>query len=176
MPSEVYDVLGRPAETNLLVLSYRDGPDEWLGDWKRHVGEPPAEVGFVTVGEMARSASANVPGGPARSPPGDALPLAETVEDPADLATLGVRASEYLEAWDGNGNGNRTVVVLDSLTGLLEAVSLDRAFEFLHLLAGRVESVDGSAYYLLDPEAHDYESVSVVRELADAVVGLGDPR
>lgn len=171
VPSEVYDVLGRPAETNLLVLSYRDGPDAWLGDWKRHVGDPPAEVGFVTVGEMARSAS--VPSGPARSSPGDALPLAETVEDPANLATLGVRASEYLETWDGNGN--RTVVVLDSLTGLLDAVSLNRAFEFLHLLAGRVESVDGRAYYLLDPEAHDCESVSVVRELADAAVGLGDP-
>src|SRR6056297_3171878 len=104
--SEVYDVLGRPAETNLLVLSYRDGPDEWLGDWKRRVGELPAEVGFVTVGEMTRSASAasaGVSGGPGRSARGTAPPLAETVEDPAGLATLGVRASEYLETWAGNG-------------------------------------------------------------------------
>nr|WP_210424118.1 hypothetical protein [Halorussus ruber] len=177
MPPEVFDVLARPAETNLLVVSYRDGPDEWLQNCRQHVGELPAEVGFVNVGEMTRSASASLSasGGPSRSPtPADALPLAATVEDPADLTAVGVRASEYLETWDCNGN--RTVVVLDSVTGLLEAVSLDRAFEFLHLLAGRVESVDGRIYFLLHPEAHDDRSLSIVRELADAAVGLGDPR
>jgi hypothetical protein len=176
VPSEVFDVLGRPAETNLLVVSYRDGPDEWLRNWQQHVGQLPAEVGFVNVGELTRSASASLSasGGPSRSPtPDDTLPLAATFEEPADLAAVGVRASEYLETWDGNGN--QTVVVLDSVTGLLEAVSLDRAFKFLHVLAGRVESVDGRAYFLLDPAAHDDRSLSTVSELADAAVGLGDP-
>jgi len=172
VPPEVYDVLHRPAEANLLVLSYRDGPDEWLRDWRTHVGELPAEVGFVNVGEMTRSAAARS-GEPVRSQtPGDAMAVAETVSDPTDLATVGVRASEYLETW--NGNGHQTVVVLDSLTGLLDAVDLDRAFQFLHVLAGRVESVDGRAYYLLNPDAHDDRSLSTVRELADASVGLGE--
>jgi hypothetical protein len=176
VPPEVFDMLGRPAETNLLVISYRDDPDEWLRDWQHHVGEFPAEVGFVTVGEMTRSVSASLStsGGPSRSPtPDDALPFTATVEDPADLTAIGVRASECLETWAGNGN--RAVVVLDSVTGLLDAVSLDRAFEFLHVLAGRVESVDGRAYFLLDPAAHDDRSLSAVRELADHAVGLGDP-
>jgi hypothetical protein len=165
--------LHRPAETNLLVLSYREGPDEWLRDWQTQVGDFPAEVGFVNAGEMTRSAAARS-GASARlqNPVGD-MALTETVSDPTDLATVGVRASEYLEAWDDNGR--RTVVVLDTLTGLLDAVDLDRAFRFLHVLAGRVESVDGRAYYLLNPDAHDDRSLSTVRELADAAVGLGEP-
>lgn len=173
VPSEVYDVLSRPAETNLLVLSYRGGPDEWIRDWKNHVGELPAEVGFVTVGEITRSAS-TWSGTSARSPTSDdTMPLAVTVSDPTDLAAVGVRASEYLETWDGNGR--QTVVILDSLTGLLDAVALDQAFRFLHLLTGRVENVDGRGYYLLNPDAHDDRSLSTVRELVDAAVGFSEP-
>lgn len=173
VPPEVYDVLRHPAETNLLVLSYRADFDTWLRDWQNNVGESPAEVGFVNVGEMTRSASARS-GTSACSPtPGDVMPLAEAVSDPTDLATLGVRASEYLETWEDNGR--QTVVVLDSLNGLLEAVDLDRAFQFLHLLVGRVESVDGRGYYLLDSETHDDQSVSTIRELTDDTVGLDEP-
>jgi hypothetical protein len=170
LPSEVCDTLSRPAETNLLVLSYRDSPDEWLRSWQNRVGELPAEVGFVHVGETTRSAASRSGASARPQTPGDTLPLAETVSDPTDLAAVGVRASEYLEAWDGNGR--QTVVVLDSLTGLLEFVDLDRAFRFLHVLTGRVESVGGRGYYLLDPDAHDDRSVSTVRELANATVGL----
>lgn len=173
VPSEVYDAVGRPTETNLLVLSYRIGPDEWLRDWRNRVGELPAEVGFVNVGEMTRSAASQSSASACSLTPGDTMPLAEAISDPTDLATLGVRASEYLETWDGNSQ--QTVVVLDSLTCLLEAVDLDRAFRFLHVLAGRVESVDGRGYYLLNHDAHDDQSVSIVRELADDTVGLGEP-
>lgn len=173
VPSAVCDVLSRPAETNLLVVSYRAGPDEWLRNWQNHVGELPAEVGFINVGEMTRSA-ATQSGASARSlTPGVTMPPVSTVEEKGDLATVGTRASEYLETWDDNGR--QTVVVLDSLTGLLEAVDLERAFQFLHLLAGRVESVSGRGYYLLNPDAHDDQSLSILRELADDTVGLGEP-
>lgn len=173
VPSEVYDAIGRPAETNLLIISYRTGPGEWLRDWRDRVGELPAEVGFLNVGEMPRSAATRSGASACSLNPGAAMPITEAISDPTDLATLGVRASEYLEAWDGNGH--QTVVVLDSVTCLLEAVDLDRAFRFLHVLAGRVESVDGRAYHLLDPTVHDDRSVSTLREFADDAVGLGEP-
>lgn len=188
--SAVFDVLDRSEATNLLVLSYRDSPDAWLRNWQATVGDLPEEVGFVHVGVKTRSTSA-APGSPiptslastsSPSPPsssspspdsglgGTVVPLADAVSDPTDLARLGVCASEYMEAWEGNDR--ETVVFLDSLTQLLEHVDLSRAFSFLHVLAGRIESVDGRGYYLLDPSAHDDESLGVVRELADAVVNV----
>lgn len=179
--SAVFDVLNRSEETNLLVLSYRESPDVWLRNWQAAVGDLPEEVGFVHVGVKTRSTSA-APSAPIPSSPtasssspdsafdGNVVPLADAISDPTDLARLGVCASEYLEAWDANDR--ETVVYLDSLTLLLEHVELSRAFSFLHVLAGRVESVDGRAYYQLDPSAHDEECLSVVRELADAVMDL----
>lgn len=181
---EVYDVLSRPDETNLLVLSYADGPDAWLQNWQTSVGDLPSEVGFVHVGVKTRSAAAahadairpapsgTTSAGSTPEPTAGGPLLADAVPDPADLARLGVYASEYLEAWDGNGR--ETVVYLDSLTELLENVDLDQAFKFLHILASRVESVDGRGYYLVDPAAHDDYSLAVVRELVDSVVALDE--
>lgn len=176
---EVYDVLSRPEETNLLVLSYSQGPDAWLRNWQTSVGDLPSEVGFVHVGVKTRSAAAkfgDVISDPNSTdsdsepfPSGDPF-LTDAVSDPADLARIGIYASEYLEAWDGNGH--ETVVLLDSLTELLENVSLDHAFKFLHILGTRIESVDGRGYYLVDPSAHDDHSLAVVRELVDSVVDL----
>jgi hypothetical protein len=175
----VYDVLSRPDETNLLVLSYSNGPDAWFQNWRTCVGDLPSEIGFVHVGVKTRSAASRF--GDAISNPNatdsasDPFPpsgpfLTDAISDPADLARIGICASEYLEAWDGNGQ--ETVVYLDSLTDLLENVSLAHAFKFLHLLGTRIESVDGRGYYLLDPSAHDDYSLAVVRELADSVVDL----
>lgn len=176
--AEVFDALARPAETNLLVVSYRDSPDEWLHNWRTNAGDLPSEVGFVHVGDTTRSSATAVSSATSSTTrshsPADASPFVKTVSDPTDLASVGVRASEYLETWDGNGR--RTVVLFDSLTALLETVALDRAFEFFHVFAGRIESVDGRGYYLLDPSAHDDRSLSVVRELADAVVDLDATR
>lgn len=171
--SAVYDVLDRSGETNLLVLSYSDGPDPWLQNWRTHVGDIPSEVGFVHVGVKTRSAATL--GTASRDPTPPGLPLApDAVSDPSDLARLGIYASEYLESWADNGR--QTVVYLDSLTELLEHVDSERAFRFLHYLTARVESVDGRGYYLIDPSAHDHHSLTVVRELVDEVVELDGSR
>ncbi|MFC4451472.1 DUF7504 family protein [Halorussus aquaticus] len=173
----VFDELARPVEKNLLVVSYRRSPDVWLRHWRTNVGELPPEVGFVHVGETTRSSAtvSSETSSTTRSlPSADAAPFVKTVSDPTDLTSVGVRASEYLETWDGNGR--RTVVCFDSVTALLDTAALDRAFRFLHVFAGRIESVDGRCYYLLDPSPHDEQSLSAVRELADAVVDLDATR
>jgi hypothetical protein len=176
------ETLERPAESNLLAISYSGDPDPWLRNWQRVAGERPSEFGFVSVGAKTRSAAAEsspTSNGPTsrhptsggRSPPTDGtLPVATAVPDPTDIARVGVRASEYLEAWAGNGC--RSVVVLDSLTALVDAVGIERAVHFVHLLSGRVESVDGRGYYLLDPADHDDVALGVLREAVDSVADL----
>jgi hypothetical protein len=99
-------------------------------------------------------------------------PETTPIPDPTDLGRVGVRASEYLEAWAGNDR--RTVVVLDSVTAMLAEVTLERVFHFLDLLADRIESVDGRGYYLVDPTAHADHVLNVLRELPESVVGFED--
>ena len=176
---EVYDVLDRPEETNLLVLSYSDGSDSWLQNWRAHAGDLPEQIGFVHVGVPTRSAVASAHSADALAEPtfseaaahADPL-LPDAVSDPTDLARLGICASEYLESW--NDDCRETVVFLDSLTDLLDHVPLARAFKFLQVLTARVENVDGRGYYLVDPSAHNTTSLAAMRELADAVVDLDD--
>lgn len=177
----VYDVLDRPVETNLLVLSYSEGPDAWLRNWRTHAGDLPERVGFVHIGAATRSAAgadgdASADGfadpslADASSRPDAFLP--DAVSDPTDLAQVGICVSEYLEAWDDD---RETLVFFESLTDLLDHVSLHRAFKFLQVLTARIENADGHGYYLVDSSAHGTTSLAALRELVDAAVTLDEP-
>lgn len=169
--SEVHEILSQspPAETNLLVISYRQGPDAWLADWQTHVGQLPADLAFIHVGEIARSTATPTTG--ATTPP---FGFVDAVGDPADLTGLGIRVSERLKRWETNDN--HTVVCLNSLTALLQFVELNRAYRFLHVLSGRVTSVDGHAYYRFDPDAHDPQTIAILQSLVDTAIEVGHRR
>ena len=166
--ASIYETLSNspPSETNLLVISYRESPDKWVGDWQTHVGTTPANLGFVHVGEVARSAAAPSPGAPCNTSP----PLCAAVSDPTDLTGLGIQISEYLKEW--TATDNQITVYFDSLSVLLQFCDLDRVYRFLHVLSGRITSVNGHAYYRLDPDAHDTQTISTIQNLMDDVLEL----
>ena len=156
-----------PSETNLLVISYRDCPDDWLPDWQTYVGTLPANFGFIHVGDIARStAVASSTDAQLGSPP----LFVSAISDPADLTGLGIQISKYLEQWAGTDT--QTVVYFDSLTILLQFAELNRVYRFLHVLAGRIKSVDGHAYYRLDPDSHDSRTISTIQSLLDETLEL----
>ena len=162
----VYDALcgTDSAETDLLVVSYKRGPDAWLQEWARHVGERPAGFDYVHVGGATRSAAATAGGTGGH-------PLAATaVRDPADLTELGIRVSEIVER---RGRSDRRLVVyFETLTSLLQFVELERAYRFLHVLTGRVKNVGGTFYARLDGDAHDERTVATLQTLVDDSVEL----
>ena len=164
----VYEALSEssPAETNLLVISYRNGPDEWIRDWQTHVGTVPADFGFIHVGEIARSVAAPTASAPSESSPH----FVTAIADPTDLTSLGIQISEYLEQWAGTDR--QIIVYFDSLTVLLQFADLNRVYRFLHVLTGRIKSVGGRAYYRLDPDAHDSQTKSKVQTLLDDTIEL----
>lgn len=167
----VYETLSQspPADTNLLVISYRQDPDAWLADWHTHVGQFPADLGFIRVGETTRSTAAPTTG-TTDSPFG----FIDGVGDPADLTGLGIQVSTYLKQWAPTEN--HIVVYLESLTPLLQFVGLDRAYKFLHVFGGRIESVDGHAYYRLDPDAHDTQTIATLQSLMDTAITVSPER
>ena len=126
---------------------------------------------MVSVEDSTRSVAADTGGDGGLSLPGPDAPI-ETVSSPNDLTGLGIRITEFLSDWADNDN--RTVVCFDSLTALLQYVELDTAYEFLHIITGRMASTDAFAHFHMDPDAHDEQTVEIVTGLMDAVVEVDE--
>jgi hypothetical protein len=152
-------------ELDVLAVDYRQTPDQWIDEWQRRVGERPRRCTIVSVDEATRSMTGGATETTRRGPNTVAC-----VKSPTDLTGLGITISEYL-AEEG---GDRTVLSFDSLTVLLQYVDLRRAFRFFHVLANRVQTVDATAYYHIDPGAHDDQNVATLSSLFDAVAEFED--
>jgi len=165
------DLLTRrdPTEEDVLYVTFVQSPDERLDAWRARMGnERPASVGFVDVGDSSRSAAATAQtdGGP-----GNAVSV-QTISSPGNLTDLGIKISSYLTDWESNGNA--TAICFNSLTTLLQYADVQRAFRFLHVLTGRVRSVDGFAHYHMDPGAHDEKTLNTLMTLFDGVAEWDD--
>ncbi len=165
------------AEKNALWVSYTKSPDAQLRRWRKHSERRPANVGVVSVGDSMRSVSAAkasaASDAPGRAGTENGLdPGIETVANPNDLTGLGISITEHLNRWQDNYA--RTVVCVDSLTAMLQYVELQTAYEFLHVLIGRLYAADAVAHFHMDPGAHDDQTVESIVSLCDAVVELRD--
>lgn len=159
---------GAAENTNVLWVSYTKSPDQQLRRWRAHTDDRPAEMGMVSVEDSTRSVAAESGGATGPSLPGGPNAPVETVNSPNDLTGLGIRITEFLTDWQDNGN--QTVVCFDSLTALLQYVELDTAYEFLHIITGRMATVDAFVHFHMDPDAHDEQTVEIITSLMDATV------
>lgn len=156
------DLLARapPSETDLLFVTYSRPVETFLGTYREVVGAEPATVGVVGVGDSRATATA---------------PEVETVarvSKPGDVTGLGIAISEFLEGRD------RVAVAFDSLTAMLQYVDLERTYEFLHAVTGRLYAADALAHVRIDPTAHDDRTVDTLLSLFDGVVRVpvdGEP-
>nr|WP_312907641.1 hypothetical protein [Natronosalvus caseinilyticus] len=57
----------------------------------------------------------------------------------------------------------------DSITPLIHATNFERVFRFLHILTARIECTRATAFYLVDPTAHDQQTVTSLTYLFDTV-------
>jgi len=148
-----------PAAAAVLGITYTQSPGKWAADYERETGAAPAEGTVVSVGDWGSEVETEA-----------SQWTLETVDHAGDLTTLGVTLSQYLTA-DGSG---RKRLCFDSLTALLQFVELRQAFQFLHVVTGRVSSADAVGHYHLDPEAHDERTLATIRGLFDAVVDVDE--
>jgi hypothetical protein len=148
--------IDEPAASNVLWVSYTDPPSNRAQDFTKHTGTSPAATAGIMVGETA-------PGGA-----GEGLDKLQTVNAPADLTGLGIAVSEQLREWAQTGRQN--VVCFDSLTALLQYVDIDTAYEFLHVITGRMYTFDAVGHFHIDPDAHDDQIVEQIKTLFDGMV------
>jgi hypothetical protein len=155
-----------PANLHVLGITYTRSADDWLEEWRAATGGLPSECAIVSVDEVTRSASAAATGG-GLSPTGTQV---ETVSSPDDLTGLGIAMGKYLSGWQGQQA--RPLIIVDSLTVMLQYVQLQRAFRFLHVMSNRVKAAGAISHYHLDPGAHDDQTVATLASLFDAIVEL----
>jgi len=97
----------------------------------------------------------------------------EYVSSPADLTGIGIGVSEQLRRF-AESDVERTRVGFYSLSTLLMYAQLETAFRFLHVLTGRIDSIDGLGVFAIDPTTHEKSTVNTLKQLFDGMIELRD--
>jgi len=87
----------------------------------------------------------------------------------SDLTGLGIEISELLSQHEQDAP---VELWFDSVTSLITATDFDRVFRFLHILTARVECGRTTAFYLVDPAAHDPQTITSLTYLFDTVLDV----
>jgi KaiC/GvpD/RAD55 family RecA-like ATPase len=97
----------------------------------------------------------------------------EYVNSPGDVTGLGIGVTEQLRRFSEEGT-ERNRVAFHSLSTLLIYSEIETVFRFLHVLTGRIDSVDGIGLFTLDPTTHEDGDVNTLRQLFDGEIELRD--
>lgn len=91
------------------------------------------------------------------------------VSSPADLTGIGIRFSEQLGQFTET-EIDRIRVGFYSLSTLLMYTELETVFRFVHVISGRIDSVDALGVFALDPTTHEDNTVSTLKQLFDGMI------
>ena len=162
-----YDLLlslvaeGIEAGDGCLFVSTNEDAADVIGDVESRLGRHPETLRLVD------SVTERQGGG---SLPAERV---EYVSSPADLTGLGIAVSEQLRRIV-ESDAERTRLAFYSLSTLLMYAELETVFRFLHVLTGRVDSVDGLGVFAIDPSTHDESTVNTLKQLFDGMIELRD--
>jgi hypothetical protein len=155
---------GDPDRRAELTVRYPSESVEQSG-FGDHGRMQPAKKGLISVGDTMRSGSATE-----NSDPDFTGAVAQdAIADPTNLQRLGTSVSEFCQHWDDRNYD--IYVCFDSLSALLEYTKPEVVFQFCHVLTKRLESVDATAHFHLDPDEHDDETVATFQSIFDSTIG-----
>ncbi|QKG94082.1 recombinase RecA [Halorubrum salinarum] len=165
--SIMMDVLaaGTDRDEGAIVVTTKDGADRVLRDYEKRTPyerKPVAVVDCVTRQQ----------GGETRE--SDRIKYASS---PVDMTGIGIKLSEFLQAFGDRGI-ERNRVMVHSLSTLLMYSDLQTVFRFLHVFTGRVQSVDGLGLFSIDSTAHDDQAMNTLKQLFDGIITVpedGEP-
>ena len=142
-----------------IVVTTKDSADRVLGDYAKRTeyeGRPVAVVDCVTrqqgVGDMRDD---------------DRI---KYTSSPVDMTGIGIKLSEFLQAFYHDREIQRNRIMLHSLSTLLMYSDLQTVFRFLHVFTGRIQSVGGLGLFCMDSSAHDERERNTLTQLFDGIV------
>lgn len=95
------------------------------------------------------------------------------VTSPAALTRIGIKFSEFVKQFDAEGI-DQTRVVFDSLSTLLPYPDTQSVFKFLAVLSGQIEEAGALGIHVIEPAAHDEETLRTLAEVFDGRVTVAD--
>jgi KaiC/GvpD/RAD55 family RecA-like ATPase len=158
---------GVQAGDGAIVVTTKDGADRILDDFDDRVDHAGRPVGVVDT--VTRQQGVN----DVRD--GDVV---RYTSSPVDMTGIGIKLSEFLQAFYEERGVRRNRIMLHSLSTLLMYSDLQTVFRFLHVFTGRVQSVDGLGLFAIDDSAHDDRTLNTLKQLFDGIVHTsedGDP-
>ena len=152
------DVTESNDRAELFVTFLADATDR-IGFGTVGMGRQPAKRGIVVVGDTMG----------AHDDPNYTDPLAEAaVSNANDLRELGQTVSRFCRAW--HDQGHEIGVCFDGLGDLLDANDAEPVFQFLHVLANRLESVGATTHVHVDPDRVPERTRLTFEQLFDETV------
>ncbi|SIR20211.1 hypothetical protein SAMN05421858_1809 [Haladaptatus litoreus] len=145
-----------PSETNALFVSYKRSPEELLERWRERFGDDPASFGIIAVGTQSSASQTENDQ--------NVVSLAR----PDCLGRLQTAMYLYLDQW--SATDGQSVLCFDSITAMLRHVNRTTAFRFVRSLTESLRRIDVTAHFHMHPEAHDAETVAMLRPLFDTVI------
>ncbi|MFB6295923.1 MAG: RAD55 family ATPase [Halobacteriales archaeon] len=143
-----------------LFVTTNESAGGILSDIEDRVGEIPGALRLVDCVSEQQAA-------------GDQFPeeRVEYVNSPGDVTGLGIGVTEQLRRF-AEGGTERNRIVFHSLSTLLMYSEIETVFRFLHVLTGRIDSVDGIGLFTLDPTTHEEGDVNTLRQLFDGEIEI----
>jgi KaiC/GvpD/RAD55 family RecA-like ATPase len=145
-----------------LFVTTNEGAGYVVEDIQTGLGRHPEGLGLVDC--------ASEPQGVGNEPPIDRV---KYVSSPADLTGIGIGVSELMGSF-GDAGVDRVRIAFYSLSTLLMYAEVETVFRFMHVLSGRVESIDGLGFFAVDPTAHDESVINTLKQVFDGMIELRD--
>ena len=146
-----------------IIVTTKDGADRVLKDYAKRTpyeGKPVAVVDCVTrqqgVGDVRDDERIKY------------------TSSPVDMTGIGIKLSEFLQAFHRDRGIERNRIMVHSLSTLLMYSDLKTVFRFLHVFTGRIQSVDGLGLFCIDATAHDDQTMNTLNQLFDGIVTLSE--
>lgn len=148
-----------------IIVSTSDGAEHVIRSFEAALGDETADapIGIVdcVAGDQDHEGT-------------DEPYVIRYASSPVDMTGIGINLSELLERFHEEEDIEKNRVLLDNISTMLMYANLQTIFRFLHVFTGRVQNVDGLGLYLMDPSAHDAQTLNTVKGLFDGMIEVDD--
>lgn len=155
------DVLAEGTRTgdSAIVVTTKDSAERVLDDYAKRIpyeGKPVAVVDCVTRQQGVSDIRDDE--------------RIKYTSSPVDMTGIGIKLSEFLQAFYQEQGIERNRIMVHSLSTLLMYSNLQTVFRFLHVFTGRIQSVDGLGLFCIDSTAHDDRTMNTLKQLFDGII------
>ena len=92
------------------------------------------------------------------------------VISPADLTSIGVKISQFIQDFFVKRNIQKIQVHFNSLSIILMYSNTQTVFRFLHILTGRIKEMGALGIYVVDSGVHSQQTIATMKQLCDGII------